>query len=309
MYIKFLIFSIISFNAIADQISSSSYNVTISSDKNSGGEILLKANNCKILEDQARAIQTWSIRINEKYNPELKCICKSSRCVMNISKISPIIVKQLHGVRPKFMGPNCWNSSLVSSKILPYPRYSTPEEMYFWMNSPLCTERNNNESPVPGDVIAIRANNEEYHGFIYLTDEISFSKNGSYNGNPYAVMPTKYVFDAYGVDKNCQRTQEGDEYYIKKVIRRRAGGKVPIRKEITEKCDKSAQIFSCKSWADYSKSLVLSPLEKQTLKELNQLSCQVSNKLFKDDYLIDKDFVNHNLDIILNLANSNVKSF
>ena len=59
-------------------------------------------------------------------------------CNLDITDCVPEHVVKYHGATPEVDGPNCWNLSLVMSKILPAMRYSTPEEMNFYMRPPLC---------------------------------------------------------------------------------------------------------------------------------------------------------------------------
>jgi hypothetical protein len=124
-------------------------------------------------------------------------------------------VKKYQSVNPTFAGPNCWNLALVMKGILPNLRYSTPEEMAFYMQPPLCRQLKNNEAKMPGDVGAIRELNnsstEEYHGFIYISEEVAYSKNGYMNANPYALQTLDNVFNVYGVtNKNeCKQNELG----------------------------------------------------------------------------------------------------
>jgi hypothetical protein len=78
--------------------------------------------------------------------------------------------------------------------------------MNFWMTSPLCQERKPDESPAPGDIIAIRDDTGgEVHGFIYLTGDLAYSKNGYAQGTRYELQSPKKVFDVYDVPVDCQR--------------------------------------------------------------------------------------------------------
>lgn len=108
-------------------------------------------------------------------------------------------------------GPNCWNATLVATGILPELRYSTYKEMTFWMNSKFCREKDLDEPIEIGDVIAIRelltgANTySEVHGFIYMDEKLSFSKNGATKKEPYLLQSTDMVFSSYNVLKECRR--------------------------------------------------------------------------------------------------------
>ena len=167
--------------------------------------IIFTADNCDELIDQAQAILTWSNKLGEHLDTPLpRCTCSGSRCEMDFYSISPRLAQQYHNVKPMISGPNCWNRALVFAGILPTLSYSGPEQMSHWTNSPLCTKREEGETPMPGDVVAIRSNaNSEVHGFTYLSDKLSFSKNGYSKYSPYKYQTTASVFDVYDVSDEC----------------------------------------------------------------------------------------------------------
>lgn len=138
----------------------------------------------------------------------------SGQCDLDITNCVPDHVVTYHGANPAVSGPNCWNLSLVMSKILPALRYSAPEEMNFYMRPPLCRQLKDGEKKEPGDVGAIRqivglAKTEEYHGFVYISDKIAYSKNGFSSQSPYELQTLDKVYDAYEVpDKDSCRKNE-----------------------------------------------------------------------------------------------------
>lgn len=277
----------------SEQIANTESVIKIIKDTDDETHILLKATDCDILDKQANAIRQWSESIGEPTVANSHCSCHMGatnelglpelECSIDVTNISPLIVNQLHGERPAFSGPNCWNTSLVAAKILPHPRYSSADEMEFWMNSPLCQERPIDEEPQPGDVIAIRKNGNEYHGFIFISPEISFSKNGFYQGQPYGIMPTQYVYNVYKVQNNCQRVDHSDE-----------------------NCNPTTQILSCQSWDSFIGNGRLGQIEDKTMREIERIECLVSKKsLYNDVPDFDKDFISKNLDALNYLAVSN----
>lgn len=142
----------------------------------------------------------------------------AGKCEIDITECVPEHVVQYHNARPEIDGPNCWNLSLVMSNILPSLRYSTPEEMNFYMRPPLCRELKDGEAREPGDVGAIRqitgfAKTQEYHGFIYISDKIAYSKNGFSNRAPYQLQSLDNVYDVYSVPKRpeCRKNQISSE--------------------------------------------------------------------------------------------------
>lgn len=101
-------------------------------------------------------------------------------------------------------GPNCWNSVLVNNRILSHFRFSPPEEMTFWMKSPLCKPVLISSDITTGDILAIRSStNEEIHGFIYLDSQQSFSKDTLTTSSSYEIKPITVVLNSFEVASGC----------------------------------------------------------------------------------------------------------
>ena len=170
------------------------------------GEVNLTGENCDLLKRQQISMATWKKNLHEKsekYSTE--CSCDSIRCYMNIDSVTPSFVKQYLSVDAGRWGPNCWNTALVASKILPVLRYSPPEEMNSWMASELCHAVPEDETPEPGDIVAIRdfAQNE-VHAFIFITEELFFTKNYLTTQAPYRLQSASDVFAIFPVPFECR---------------------------------------------------------------------------------------------------------
>ncbi|MBA2405811.1 MAG: hypothetical protein H0V66_13630 [Bdellovibrionales bacterium] len=249
--VKMLLFFIFISQALAQS-------VTV---KKVGSNIYLHGRDCNFLMKQADAINQWK-------NPQAlplsseNCIC-SPNCAIDVTKIVPKQVQEKQEVCAAHDGPNCWNSTLVTSGILSHFRYSEGAEMKFWMESPLCKERAATEPLQPGDIIAIRnAKGEEVHGFIHLTNELSFSKNGFAKESKYALQTPEYVFSGYGVPKLCRR------FYKK------PGNTSP-------ECPNYANYFKCESMEDYLKKHPITNNEQLlTWQTLDSVECEVSELAF-----------------------------
>ncbi|MEI8192180.1 MAG: hypothetical protein WCI75_20940, partial [candidate division NC10 bacterium] len=174
--------------------------------RNGGGRLILAGSDCAGLRRQAAALSQWALRLGEASAPPGECACGPSECLMDAEASAPEIVRYLHGVHAGRWGPNCWNSVLVAAKILPALRFSPPEEMSFWMASPLCRMLGPEETPVPGDIVAIRAGEgEEVHGFVYVTEELVFSKNQLTAASPYLLQDPELVFAEFPVPAGCRK--------------------------------------------------------------------------------------------------------
>lgn len=238
--------------------------------KKDGQEMLLNGRECSFLMTQANAINKWrEASAKPLANDLCKCVVPGE-CKVNITKIIPKIVFEKESSVLVKNGPNSWNSSLVSAGVLPHHRYTQKNEMSFWMNSPLCKERSAGEPSAPGDIIAIRNfNGEEVHGFVHLTNELSYSKNGFRKGTKYQMANPTEIFETYGVSKSCEKVY-----------------KKPVN---TDACPFYANVFKCDSMDEYLKK---NPMHDKDLREawkhLDALDCQLSGMTFKDTFTVDQ---------------------
>ncbi len=177
--------------------------VTVSRD--AAGALVLAGADCAVLERQAAALADWRMRLHEEAGTPDVCRCAAETCSMRVTAAAPDFVNLTHGTKAGRWGPNCWNTALVSGKILPARSFTSPAEMTFWMKSPLCRALREGELPRPGDIIAVRDQaGEEVHGFIYLTPELSFSKNYLTAAAPYALQSPDEVYGEFPVAESCR---------------------------------------------------------------------------------------------------------
>lgn len=166
---------------------------------------------CKEVSEIAESLAKWTLNTGEdktcpigSFKPKSGLLSWSD-CNFDITDCVPNHVLKYEGVRSKNEGPNCWNLALVMKGVLPALRYSTPEEITFFLNSPLCRQLKHGEDRLPGDVGALRVVKEgqevEHHGFIYISDKISYSKNGASVTSPYKLQSLEKVYRVYHVGK------------------------------------------------------------------------------------------------------------
>lgn len=190
----------------------------VSGDQANGNQdrFLIKDKNCELVKKHIHTLSTWTKKIEKSASCNESVINVSAtdqECSADVSRCLPKHVLKYQGINPAHMGPNCWNLSLVMKEILPGLRYSTPEEMAFYMRPPLCRNLKNGEKIEPGDVGAIRGvfegMKEESHGFIYLSKELSYSKNGFNKKSAYEVQSLEKVLTTYGVpdDPKCRQNK------------------------------------------------------------------------------------------------------
>ncbi|AFY01281.1 hypothetical protein Bdt_1586 [Bdellovibrio bacteriovorus str. Tiberius] len=193
-------------------------------------------------------------------------------CNFDITDCVPEHVVKYHGATPEVDGPNCWNLSLVMSNILPSMRYSTPEEMNFYMRPPLCRALKDGEKKEPGDVGAIRqiagvGKTNEYHGFIYIDEKIAYSKNGFSSMAPYALQTLDKVYKTYEVPNKQECRQN--------VINAKSS-----------KCGQAVAFYRCDSMENYLKNNQNVPDQvRETFKGMDAAENCVQEALFKGDAL------------------------
>ncbi len=170
------------------------------------GGVTLTGENCDLLKRQSLAFSLWKTNLQEKPGKTpTDCTCDSLRCYMEIDPIVPEFVAKYLSVDAGRWGPNCWNTALVAAKILPVLRFTPPEEMNFWMTSPLCQAVPEDETPAPGDIAAIRNSEQtEVHAYTFITDELSFTKNYLTTMAPYKLQSTPDIFAIFPVPFSCR---------------------------------------------------------------------------------------------------------
>ncbi|MGE3611415.1 MAG: hypothetical protein AB7I27_17615 [Bacteriovoracaceae bacterium] len=230
--------------------------------------LYLQSKDCKILQNEVQAITAWTKRLGGPVEPP-KCQCHGilnwKLCEVNVDHALPKMMSERANKGSFFDGPNCWNASMVSAKLSSYLRYTSDKEINFWLNSPLCKEREQNESPQAGDIIAIReraaSNNvQEVHAFIHISNDLSFSKNGFYSTQSYSLMPPNDVFSKYKVTENC---------------------KIQASETNKDDCQRWASYYSCHSMEDYLKEHPITNDElSQSQKSLEQIECNLSDIAF-----------------------------
>lgn len=244
-----------------------------------GDDIYLTGSDCAVLEKESLALEEWSKKLKEDPKNASKCECVKLVCKKKVNAVLPKIVNATQFVKPNSSGPNCWNASLVAAKIIPQLRYSTPQEMSFWLNSPLCREKKLDEPAAPGDIIAIVTKaGHQHHGFVYVSENLSFSKNGVENENPYSLQDPKSVFSKYSVTPKCERV----------------GSK--------GSCGNHAKYYSCMSMEDYRKAHKSTDKTlNDTIQAIGQMECLFSKNLFEDGSFGVDSFIVTNLEILNNL--------
>ncbi len=177
--------------------------------RNSEGQITLTGPNCNELVEQEQALRKWTTILQEfpgaKYTPIRSN--NNEDCQLVVQDSVPSIIKKLQDYKSSWSGPNCWNTTLFLSHLNSVIRFTSDQEMSFWMDSPYCRELAETEAVQPGDLIAIRRSQpnskrqfEEVHGMIFISDALVFSKNTSSSMSPYHIQRGSLIYQNFHVD-------------------------------------------------------------------------------------------------------------
>jgi hypothetical protein len=128
-------------------------------------------------------------------------------CRVDVTDSLPRFIREHDGLSPDVNGPNCWDTALAFSHMVPGLRYASAEELRFFMHPPFCRPLGLGEPYQPGDIVNIRANyvtgeDEEYHAFIWISDQICFSKNGLRHDAPMQLQSLSDVLTRYHVGQS-----------------------------------------------------------------------------------------------------------
>lgn len=185
-------------------------------ERDAKNRLFLSHESCDELIKNTKALDQWTKNSHEIKSCPVNFqspVQKNNRCSYDVTDCLPAHLIKYAGVSPRYNGPNCWNLALVMKNILPALRHTTSDEMAFYMSSPLCRQIKNGEPKIPGDVGAIRktsgVDQGEYHGFIYISDDIVYSKNGITKANPYMLLSTDIMMNVYSVPKysKCRQNE------------------------------------------------------------------------------------------------------
>jgi hypothetical protein len=122
---------------------------------------------------------------------------------------------KLSGRTPLLNGPNCWNSVLYLHGFVKTLRFSSEDELNYWLTGPFCRKLAPFELVQFSDVSRIRTQEQDIHSMIFLDPELSFSKNTSLAGDAYDSLRSSLVHSMYRLEKNCLTSEctRWVEYY------------------------------------------------------------------------------------------------
>lgn len=163
-------------------------------------DYFLKSNNCAELKGELKSFLNLS-KIYEESTGDYKVECSDQG--QNLSPIIPSLMLNLLRKKSEYYGPNCWNSVLVANGLLPAIRFSNSEEVDFVYKN-FCKQVTELSKISPGHVFRIfNDKKEDFHSFIYISPNFSFSKDGPESKNNYQIENTDQIFKKYGIQEDC----------------------------------------------------------------------------------------------------------
>lgn len=278
------VISIIIFTFLSDVFSQDEkreYSQTIMRENDN---IFLRTRTCLEAQRHVKDLAKWTEKTNKKCDIDSVTYDQGLNCKVNISKCVPDHVLKYEGLNPQEHGPNCWNLAMVMTGIIPYMRYSTPQEMAFFMDAPLCRPLKPYEKRKTGDIGAIRnsSDRKDIHGFIHISEDLVYSKNGNNKDN--------YPYKVQNFDSMLNEMFIGGTDHLKNECRgNQAIGKVGCLGQI--------EYFRCISLDEYLKKEndQISKEIKETLSTFQKIDCHISSVLF--DLTVADQAVNLSFDI------------
>ncbi len=162
----------------------------------------LQGDSCKTLYKEIFQFEKLFIKYDQ---PEayIKPVCIDSIRTVQIEGLIPQRMLQLLNQKPQYFGPNCWNSVLYMNKATDYLRFVQPDEFQRTLPFLGCYKKDVKELET-GDIVRITDKaNEEQHAFIYISENMSFTKNGPETKAPYQIVNTESILQEYDVDMKC----------------------------------------------------------------------------------------------------------
>lgn len=176
------------------------------------GSIILSGDNCAGLQIQVHSLRQWALNIGEHprmINPQ--CLQLSPlHFEADITAVVPSFIVQYQGVNPRHNGPNCFNAAMYLSGQVSHLRYMDEQEIEARLASPSCIPIPSTQELRPGDIGQIRgtpdANQEgqtaEVHSFVYISDNLVFSKDGITRTHPFTLQPMSFILGSRGYHMN-----------------------------------------------------------------------------------------------------------
>ncbi|MEA9356184.1 hypothetical protein SHI21_08225 [Bacteriovorax sp. PP10] len=122
-------------------------------------ELILTGSSCDLLLKQQSALCSWKKKVVLNFTPKAadkSCqTVKKGKYKLVVLDCLPEFAKEYQNKPLVHSGPNCWGTAMSFHKLSTKPRFMWPQEMQYWMDSPVCRKLAVGEPRLPGDVINV----------------------------------------------------------------------------------------------------------------------------------------------------------
>ena len=162
----------------------------------------LQGDSCETLYKEIFQFEKLYVKY-DKPNAYIKPLCIDSIHTIAIQGLIPERMLQLLNQKPQYFGPNCWNSVLYVNKATDHMRFVLLDEFQRTLPFLGCYKKDVKELET-GDIVRLSdKNSEEQHAFIYISENLSFTKNGPGTKATYEIVNTESILKEYDVDMKC----------------------------------------------------------------------------------------------------------
>lgn len=152
--------------------------------KNSSGVLSLSGASCNELLAQKESLCTWKNQL-EGTTQQSNQSCQNNNS-LSLNQCLPTFVQKTHKTKLYRSGPNCWGTALFLAGMSPAPRFVFPQEMLYWLQSPICRKLGPSENLKSGDIINVFAPE-------YLSTDGDYLENDAGTDFWKALFPNRYT--------------------------------------------------------------------------------------------------------------------
>lgn len=272
-------------------------------------ELILTGKSCASLVKQKTALCIWKKQAEPAFveaKDPYTCKVVNGKATLSILNCLPTFTKNYHNVKLIKSGPNCWGTAMSFKKLSLKPRFMWPEEVEYWIDSPVCRKLDVGEIKEPGDIVNVYgpeylmleeltekdegtefrdtlfpgrfkpAKNEGYtgyhrllHSITYVTEDLAFGKDSPSKDDKFYYHPMAEVYGRPRAEVECQENQSLEPY-------RREYDKEP-REIRGSKCAYFSTAHRCFRLPDYFAEQNLGSEEQEILKRILPLQEKQEN--------------------------------
>ncbi|MGE3608271.1 MAG: hypothetical protein AB7I27_01690 [Bacteriovoracaceae bacterium] len=261
---------------------------------------------CADLIKERNEICDWKKQIDTYSTATHEALCislRNGRKKINIQSCLPSFARDYQEKKLLLNGPNCWGTAMSFHGVSNKPRFIWPEEVNYWLESPLCRKLLPKEKLNPGDIINTygpeytnkadllerdagyifweilypnrftMALEDEYEGYTgyhrilhsvtYISNNLVFGKDSPAKEDPFYFQPLNEVYGR-STNPDCQENQSLSPYLREY--------QKPPKNIRNSKCDYLSIAYRCGNLNTF--------LEKKDLSKIKELQL-IQDKIFE----------------------------